>query len=156
MLGGDVTGSEITLKIMQSWQKEAKIAAMVAVGAMAEKSKGLCAKMISLTDHSLKDLAKMGHPYAKAHPNNPHDPPEQVHTHTGDLLRGLKVLAPRATSDTVTSEVVNTDEKDPLIQIGTQTMIGRPYMRRVRTEHREEILKAGTAAMNDRMSRMKF
>jgi hypothetical protein len=35
-------------------------------------------------------------------------------------------------------------------------MIGRPYMRRVRTEHRGEILKAGTAAMNDRMSQMKF
>jgi hypothetical protein len=97
-----------------------------------------------------------GDPYAVRDPHNPHDPPEQVHTHTGDLLHGLKATAPKGTSDTVTSEVINTSEIDPYIQIGTQAMIARPYMRRVRTEHRDEIIKAGTDAMNDRMSRIKL
>lgn len=45
---------------------------------------------ISLTDHSLEDLRNMGHPYALAHPNNPHDPPYLVHEQEGDLKKCIK------------------------------------------------------------------
>ena len=46
-------------------------------------------KNISLKDHSLKDLAQMGHPYAKRHgpEGSPiHDPYWLVHTQSGELL----------------------------------------------------------------------
>lgn len=43
-------------------------------------------KNISLTDHTLKDLADMDHPYSRRHTGNLHDPQYQVHTQTGRLL----------------------------------------------------------------------
>lgn len=42
----------------------------------------------SLTDHSLADLARMGHPYAKRAPNPPH-PPYMVHRQTGKYIAGF-------------------------------------------------------------------
>jgi len=48
---------------------------------------------ISLTCHSLADLAAMGHPYAIAHLNNPHSPYYQVHMQSGHMRA-------RLTSDT--------------------------------------------------------
>lgn len=43
-------------------------------------------KNMSLTDHSLKDLAQMGHPYSRRHPMTIHDPKWAVHTQSGKLL----------------------------------------------------------------------
>jgi len=43
---------------------------------------------ISLTDHSTKDLALMGHPYAARAPQNIHEPGLQLHTQSGEMLRG--------------------------------------------------------------------
>lgn len=45
---------------------------------------------ISLTCHSLADLARMGHPYARAHLNNPHSPYYQVHMQSGAMRGRLK------------------------------------------------------------------
>lgn len=42
---------------------------------------------MSLTDHSLKDLAIMGHPYAARAPQSIHSPEYQVHQQTGRLLK---------------------------------------------------------------------
>ena len=44
---------------------------------------------ISLTCHSLADLAAMGHPYAVAHLNNPHSPYYQVHMQSGQMRARL-------------------------------------------------------------------
>ena len=154
-MASEVTGAKVTLQIMDSWIVEAKLAAMVSVGAMSHKTKELCAQMISLTDHSLKDLADMGHPYATRDPHNPHDPPEQVHTHSGDLLRGLKEIAPKGTSRGAEAEVLNVDEKDVWVQLGTETKIARPYMDAVRRIHADEIQEAGRRAFTERMGRVK-
>ena len=43
-------------------------------------------KNISLQDHSLEDLAAMGHPYAVRAPQAIHEPGYQVHTQSGELL----------------------------------------------------------------------
>lgn len=43
-------------------------------------------KNMSLTDHSLKDLADMGHPYSRRHPMTIHSPKWAVHTQSGKLL----------------------------------------------------------------------
>lgn len=41
---------------------------------------------ISLSDHSLKDLARMGHPYSRVGGFRLHDPEYQVHTQSGRML----------------------------------------------------------------------
>lgn len=148
-------GASVTLQIMEIWIVEAKVAAMVAVDVMAEKTKERCQEMITLTDHSLKDLAAMGHPYAKRDPHNPHDPPEQVHVQSGDLIRGRKVIAPHDTSNGVEAEVVNVSPEDVWIQLGTETMIARPYMGRVVADYRDEIEEAGRRVFTNRMARVK-
>jgi len=43
---------------------------------------------ISLSDHSLKQLADMGHPYATRSPQHIHDPEYQVHSQSGVMLAG--------------------------------------------------------------------
>ena len=45
-------------------------------------------KNISLSDHSLSDLAAMGHPYARRAPQAIHDPGYQVHVQSGELKSG--------------------------------------------------------------------
>ena len=47
------------------------------------------AKNISMSDHSLEDLADLGHPYAKRAPQHLHDPDWMVHTQSGGMLSGL-------------------------------------------------------------------
>lgn len=44
---------------------------------------------ISLTDHSLQDLADLGHPYSRRGGGGLHSPDFQVHTQSGKLLSGL-------------------------------------------------------------------
>jgi len=43
----------------------------------------------SLTDHSLKDLEKLGHPYARTDPQRIHSPEYQVHIQDGDLVESI-------------------------------------------------------------------
>lgn len=42
-----------------------------------------------LKDHSLKDLADLGHPYANRDPKSVHEPNYQVHTQSGELLKSF-------------------------------------------------------------------
>lgn len=46
-------------------------------------------KHVSLTDHSLKALADMGHPYAASHSNPPHGNPD-VHSQSGRLKAAIR------------------------------------------------------------------
>jgi len=42
-----------------------------------------------LTDHTLQDLAELGHPYSKATPKNIHRPKFKVHAQDGDLQNAI-------------------------------------------------------------------
>ncbi len=42
-----------------------------------------------LTDHSLQDLADIGHPYSKANPRNIHRPKFKVHSQSGSLQSAI-------------------------------------------------------------------
>ena len=42
-----------------------------------------------LTDHSLKELADLGHPYSKTNPKNIHRPKFKVHSQSGDLQSAI-------------------------------------------------------------------
>jgi hypothetical protein len=152
----EVRGAEQIVEFLQGMSREAKIAATFAVGAMAETAKRKCQKTIGLTDHSLADLAKLDHPYAKRHGpegSGLHEPYEAVHVQDGDLYNGLNVEAPVATAQGAQSAVRNSDPKDPWIQYGTTKMIARPYMDYVRTTYADEILSAGRSEFENRLSK---
>ncbi len=81
----------------------------------------------SLTDHSLKDLEKLGHPYAKRDPQRIHSPEFQVHIQDGDLAAsiGQERVGPGEINVGVD------DSKAPHVKHviqGTNTMISRDFV----------------------------
>ncbi len=82
----------------------------------------------SLTDHTLKDLAAMGHPYSVRNPANPHDPPYLIHEQTGDLKNQIEITeSPKGFSLTVG---VDGDKVPylPYLIHGTSKMIPRNFI----------------------------
>lgn len=80
-----------------------------------------------LTDHSLKDLADLGHPYAKRAPKKIHDPDYQVHIQTGLLESniGQRQETPDRVVVGVNGEAV--PYLDDVIY-GTPLMVARPFV----------------------------
>ena len=81
----------------------------------------------TLTDHSLKDLEKLGHPYAKRDPQKIHSPEFQVHRQDGDLARsiGQERVGPGEINVGVD------DSKAPHVKhviLGTSTMVPRDFV----------------------------
>ena len=61
-------------------------------GALKEAATALEVKIsenAGLTDHTLQDLAELGHPYSKANPTNIHRPKFKVHAQDGDLQNAI-------------------------------------------------------------------
>lgn len=82
VIGGDVLAKNIVdfeNKFLQSVNK-----GMQKISGMLDRQ---VTKNISLSDHSLSDLARMGHPYRRGGPGL-HTPKYQVHTQSGELLSG--------------------------------------------------------------------
>ena len=99
----------------------------------------------SLTDHSLKELEKLGHPYARREPQKIHSPEFQVHRQSGDLVAsiGQQKVGPGKIN-------VGVDEaKAPHAKFvieGTSTMVSRDFVRgsfiQVQDEIRDVMRKA--------------
>ena len=93
---------------------------------------------MSLRDHSLRDLASLGHPYAKRHgpKGSPiHDPYWQVHKQSGQLLSSKESgVEPASISFgrlTSAAFVKLDDNKAPhawSVIYGTTRMIPRPFL----------------------------
>jgi hypothetical protein len=111
-------------------------------------------KNISLTDHSLEDLARLGHPYASRRPNagesrvrslTGHDPYYQVHKQSGKLLNskrsGTTKVSISKGGNLKAGAFVMLDERKAKhaahVVYGTSKMIPRPVLE----ESRREILK---------------
>ena len=87
----------------------------------------------SLTEYSLRDLRRLGHPYAKRSLQNIHQPAWLVHTQTGDLLRAMGYEKPRKVNPTRwEAEVYIDTHKAPHalhVIFGTSTMAPRDFVR---------------------------
>lgn len=162
-----MSADNVVVEFFEGAKKRVKLNLQYAVGAMSEQAKAHCEDMISARDHTLADLAAMGHPYAKRQrtkrigqsivtlpaAGNPHDPPETVHAQSGDLVDGLRLTPPKGNVNGVSASVINTDPIDPYVQLGTYNMIARPYMQKVRELYGAAILAAGRKAFLDRLAR---
>ncbi len=104
----------------------------------------------SLTDHSLADLARLGHPYARRFAPNYLHPDYLVHQQSGMLTSGLRKDAiVEAPEGVIRGVVRNVTWYDPYVQLGTYKMRPRPYMAQVRIDTEGEIKSAAANALRD-------
>lgn len=108
---------------------------------------------ISLTCHSLADLVRMGHPYARKHLNNPHSPYYQIHMQSGNMRARLKQ---EVVSDSreIRGGVGYTQEDEGALRapgsshsylrcviFGTEHMISRDFLSGSLSEIKDEVQK---------------
>ncbi len=95
---------------------------------------------IALTDHSLKELAKMGHPYARRAPQQIHNPFWQVHQQSGKLYNARIKRVKKASTDSGSTFGVIVEARGEVgvdsgrapeavhVIFGTNKMIARPFL----------------------------
>lgn len=91
----DIGSVRATLLALEHTTGDMEAAARVALEDAARVLLKHARKVLSLTDHTPRDLRRMDHPYAARHGSiRIHkSTPWKVHTHTGKLLRALKDTA---------------------------------------------------------------
>lgn len=102
-------------------------------------------KNISISDHSLEDLADMGHPYASRAPQRIHTPSYQVHTQSGELKSGkfsgtdkASILGGQLSARAYVG-ISDTVKHAPFIVYGTSKMVPRDFLIGSLGEVRDEI-----------------
>jgi hypothetical protein len=150
VLRSSIDGIDITIDGLQHTSNAVMKAAFLGVvDALQEVFKD-SNEIISATDHTLKDLAKMGHPYGFKHPQEIHDPDVIVHIQSGRYEKALKVQKPSSYADRSIIEGkvgIMGDEAmetlDQRLQLGTAKMRARPweqYLVDHKGEHYAEIV----------------
>jgi hypothetical protein len=140
-----IDGVDIVVGGLQNTTNSVMKAAMLGViKALAEAYKD-ANELISATDHSLKDLAKMGHPYGFKHPQEIHDPDVIVHIQSGRYEKALMVQKPSSYADRTIIEgkvgIMGDAEMEVLdqrLQLGTSKMRARPWTQHVVDENGEK------------------
>lgn len=108
---------------------------------------GQLVENISLTDHSLRELARMGHPYSRRNAHPPHSPDFMVHTRSGELLRGIfSSIAPASVSGgslsgSVTVGLSRGVQHAVHIVYGTSRMIPRDVVRGSGEQQRDNVFR---------------
>lgn len=85
----------------------------------------------SLADHTLADLRRMGHPYAKRSPQEIHTPSYLVHKQTGTLLEAIEDVEEVVPNQGTLVDVGINESKAPYAKdviFGTATMVGRDFV----------------------------
>lgn len=111
----------------------------------ADALEGKISENAGLTDHSLQELADLGHPYSKTNPKNIHRPKFKVHSQSGDLQSAIGQV--KVGKDKI---LVGVDaSKAPHVQhviLGTSRMVARDFItgsfKQIEEELREIINKS--------------
>ena len=99
-----------------------------------------------LTDHTLADLAELGHPYAKRNPQQLHDPNYQVHIQTGALYHSIRIDQENETTYVVGPHANPPDYLDSVI-FGTPLMVARDFVNESFNEVKDEINQVNEEAI---------
>lgn len=119
-----------------------------------KKLKSTIKTNISNTEHSLKDLAKMGHPYSRARPGKVHTPDYIVHRQTGEMLKGLKsgTKAAGLSSGKLKAEafagIADNVEHAKYVIFGTSKMVPRDFLRGSLNEIRKKVFQILKRSLN--------
>lgn len=124
-----IEGVDVTISGLDAYGLEAREAAYYAIVEVLQKAFEACKDIISEGDHSLRELALMGHPYGFKHPAEIHDPDVIVHVQSGAYRDALKAIPPvGAAGAIIEGQIVNESPLDRWIQEGTSHMRARPWM----------------------------
>lgn len=151
-----VIGADVIVEGIRDMSLAVQKAAMLGVINGLQVAHAEADKIISADDHSLKELAQLGHPYSKADPQVIHTPDETVHIQSGDYERALRVEKPVSYADGAIVEGVvhipddsDQHDLDVWIQGGTKTMRARAWADRVTEDHGDAIAAAIEAPIAD-------
>jgi len=86
-----VVGINTVTENIKAFKKQIRLKFDANLKEAAKVLRGDIRQNIKLRDHSLKDLAAMGHPYSKRSPRNIHEPSWLIHRQSGSLNRSLKI-----------------------------------------------------------------
>lgn len=129
MIRGTIEGIDVTIAGLEQVGLEVREAAFYAVIEALQHAFEICKDTIGVGDHTLRQLAEMGHPYGHKHPAQIHDPDVLVHVQSGEYLAHLKANPPVGTSDAIIEgTILNDSPLDRWIQEGTTLMRARPWM----------------------------
>lgn len=150
-----IEGVDAVISGLESVGVDVREAAYYAIVEALQKAFEACHALLSETDHSLRDLALMGHPYSAAHPQAIHDPDVIVHMQDGTVQKletsdnrftsgirtehmlthyrdSLRAVPPVGTGEAIIEgKIVNDSPLDRWIQEGTSKMRERPWMQYV-------------------------
>lgn len=125
-----VTGAGFQL-IIASGSVSAKIRAAVLEGLqqVAKQYHAQVLRNISLDDHTLEELRKLGHPYSTSLPvDSFHGSDALVHEQSGKLKRTIRVWPPEETTSRRFSVYITSSAPYlPFLLYGTSTMRARPF-----------------------------
>jgi hypothetical protein len=105
-------------------------------------------EQVGFTDHSLKDLADLDHPYARRLTKNsgPH-PDNVVHKQSGGFIKSLAVKSFRARQSLGLDLITKDQDRLEFFDWGTQTMRARPFWDPVADEMGDELLEEACEAL---------
>ncbi len=107
------------------------------------------ATLIGLEDHSLRELAELGHPYARRWSKDTLHPDYLVHVQSNTLRSSLKKSAVVEADGQIVAWVHNDAYYDLWLQLGTYKMRPRPYMAETAAQARPVILSAAAHLLRD-------
>lgn len=149
MIRASLENVELTLTGIETFTTQTRGYAWQGVVEGLKIAYAASAKMIGYADeHTIARLAAMGHPYAKAHPNPPHDLPA-IHrqSNVGGYFNALVLIKPIGKGSDIVSGTVQIDptntamvQLDVWLQDGTTMMIARPWMEDVVREFGEMMI----------------
>lgn len=114
-----------------------------------------CKQVISADDHSLRELALMGHPYGYTHAQIIHDPDVTVHIQSGDYVSHLRRDTPRGSFGAIIAgQVYNDSDLDRYIQEGTSRMRKRPWMQWVSDHFGQEMADVIEAKITEAVQKL--
>jgi hypothetical protein len=136
--GIDVT--VVNLNRTNEFVSKAAFAGMKKIGKYLDKA---IKKNISKTDHSLKDLARMGHPYSKRRPRKIHSPEYVVHKQEGDLYDSFYSDTSRNQYGHDIAHVAGVNEAIApharWVIMGTAKMVGRDFLHGTLQDKKEKL-----------------
>ena len=116
-----------------------------------------CEILLSESDHSIIELAKLGHPYGFTHPQDIHPGMPEIHVQSGEYRAALRKISPRGHhGDIVQGRIVNDSPLDRWLQDGTTKMRGRPYMKWVVDKFGDEMAELIAASARSALSRVRW
>lgn len=132
MISGKVEGLDVCIGGLENFGVDVREAAYYAVVEALKVAFEACQHLLSESDHTLRDLALMGHPYSVSRGFQIHSPDVEVHVQSGAYRDALKAISPIAAGGTILEgKIVNDSPIDEIIQNGTVVMRARPWMKYV-------------------------